>query len=208
MAIVIDSDHYDNESIYTVDLDGTEITATVTAVSSVVKKWLNDTLYLRRDYINQLVVGLGVQWTPGGYDPPADTMQLCVGRRCLIFQLAHAEYILQRLRTFLQNPNHTFVGFWNHSDRRKLESSEHELEMFDDPIDLRYYTEDLCDEDLAGASVDEIVEKCVGYEVEQKREISMSDWCDEYLSDEQVSYACVDAYCAFLMGKNISAWEL
>ncbi|GAU27015.1 hypothetical protein TSUD_313770 [Trifolium subterraneum] len=70
------------------------------------------------------------------------------------------------------------------------------------------YAEDLCDEDLAGASVDEIVEKCVGYEVEQRREMSMSDWSDEDLSEEQVSYACVDAYCAFLMGKNIRAWEL
>ncbi|MCI84845.1 hypothetical protein A2U01_0106123 [Trifolium medium] len=42
--------------------------------------------------------------------------------------------------------------------------------MYRDPLDLRLYAEpededDDEDEDLARASVDEIVEKCLGYEV-------------------------------------------
>jgi ribonuclease D len=55
--------------------------------------------------------------------------------------------------------------------------------------------------------VDEIVEKCLGFEVEQSGEIGSSDWDDKVLSDEQVVYASVDAYCAFRIGKNVKAWK-
>ncbi|MCI42477.1 polynucleotidyl ribonuclease H-like superfamily protein, partial [Trifolium medium] len=73
------------------------------------------------------------------------------------------------LRNFLRNPNHTFVGFWNHSDRRKLESSDHRLEMCRDPFDLRLCAEaedENDDEDLRLAPMHKIVKKCIGYEVE------------------------------------------
>lgn len=216
MAIIVDYDHFRNHNVYKFNLHGNVIKVTVTAVASVVKKWISTTLFLfRRRYLqpNRLVVGLGVQWTPNGRDPPPDTLHLCIGRRCLIFQLAHANYIPRSLRNFLQNPNHTFVGFWNHSDRRKLEkSSKHRFDLFRDPLDLRLHAEvlDEDDDDLARASVPEIVEKCLGYEVEDelRSEIGRSDWDDEDLSDKQVVYASVDAYCAFRIGKNIKAWRL
>lgn len=76
-----------------------------------------------------------------------------------------------------------------------------------DPIDLRHYAETEDGGDLSGASVSEIIEGCLGYDVEQSREISMSDWDEEFLSREQVMYACVDAHCAFLMGKNCRVWK-
>ncbi|XP_027338270.1 exonuclease mut-7 homolog [Abrus precatorius] len=210
MATIIDRDYRFNHVIYTVDLDGTNISVTVTATASVVRRWLSSTLYFRRHYVyfNQLVVGLGVQWTPGGADPPPDTLQLCIGRRCLIFQIAHADSVPKILRTLLQHPYHTFVGFWNHSDRRKLAISKHCLDMLKDPLDLRLYAETEDDEDLTRASVEEIAEKCLGFEVEQRREISTSYWYEQCLSDDQVVYAAVDAYCAFLLGRNIRAWEV
>ncbi|KAG5011704.1 hypothetical protein JHK82_023896 [Glycine max] len=193
-----------NHDIYTVCLAENYITVTVTASASVVKRWLSSTLYFNRYFVDQerLVVGLGVQWTRGGHDPPPDTLQLCVGRRCLIFQLAHADYVPESLRTFLNDPSHTFVGFWNHSDRLKLACSEHELEMAMDPLDLR-----LCFESLTRDSVETIVAKCLGYRVPQRRDISVSAWYVEYLSNDQVAYATVDAFCAFLIGRNIRAWQ-
>ncbi|GAU50478.1 hypothetical protein TSUD_409630 [Trifolium subterraneum] len=162
MPSIVDRDRFYNHRDYTVNLHGNEIIVTVTSVASVVRKWLNAALFFRRSYIqqNRLIVGLGVQWTPGGRDPPADTLQLCIGRRCLIFQLAHATYVPRILRNFLRNRNYTFVGFWNHSDRRKLKSPELQLEMYRDPLDLRLYAvaeDEDDDENLAGASVDEIV---------------------------------------------------
>jgi hypothetical protein len=223
MAIINDMEtFYTNNNrfthdVYTVNLHGNKIKVTVTAAASVVKKWINAALCFRRRYMipqNRLIVGLGVQWTPGGRDPPADTLQLCIGNRCLIFQLAHANYIPRSLRRFLENPYYTFVGFWNHSDRLKLKSSDQRLEMYKDPVDLRHYAQAEYDEDddedgdLARASVEEIVEKCLGYEIEQSGEIAISDWDDKVLSDKQVVYASIDAYCAFRIGKNVKAWSL
>ncbi|TKY72476.1 hypothetical protein E2542_SST01217 [Spatholobus suberectus] len=65
-----------------------------------------------------------------------------------------------------------------------------------------YFAETWNDENLAQASVKEIVRKCLGYEVEQKSEIGVSDWDRKFLSDDQVAYATADAYCAFLVGRN------
>jgi hypothetical protein len=83
--------------------------------------------------------------------------------------------------------------------------------MYKDPVDLRHYAQaeyDDEDGDLARASVEEIVEKCLGYEIEQSGEIAISDWDDKVLSGKQVVYASVDAYCAFRIGKNVKAWSL
>ncbi|XP_061350391.1 uncharacterized protein LOC133295563 [Gastrolobium bilobum] len=192
--------------MYTVDFHGNEITVTVTAKASVVRRWLSATLFFRRLYLfrNRLVVGLGVQWTPGEKDPPVDTLQICIGSRCLIFQLGHAYRVPMILRNFLLNRNHTFVGFWNHSDRRKLESSKHRLHMCKDPIDLRRHV----GEEIRRDSVEDIVEKVLGYEMERRTEISMSDWGKVTLSHDQVRYASLDAHCAFLIGKLIRAWNI
>ncbi|GAU23103.1 hypothetical protein TSUD_305500 [Trifolium subterraneum] len=97
--------------------------------------------------------------------------------------------------------------FWNNSDRRKLESSAHRLEMCRDPIDLRYHV--VAEKDDGDVSINEIVEKCLGYNIEreQRREIFRSEWDNEYLSRDQVVFACIDAYCAFRIGKNIKAWR-
>ncbi|KAK7246250.1 hypothetical protein RIF29_41112 [Crotalaria pallida] len=212
MTITINRSHYyTTHSIFTVNLHGTEITVTVTATPSVVRQWVHATLYNRRLYrfLNRFVVGLGVQWTPdGSSNPPAEILQLCVGCKCLVFQLELADRVPLKLRKFLLDPTITFVGLWNHSDRKKLRDSVHRLEMCKNPIDLRYHAETEDDENLVRASLSEIVEKSLGYEVDQSREVSMSDWGKEVLSSEQVLYACIDAHCAFLIGKNRRAWEL
>lgn len=90
--------------------------------------------------------------------------------------------------------------------------SKHGFDLYRDPLDLRHYAEALDeddDEDLARSSVPLIVEKCLGYDVEDELsgEIGRSNWNDEDLSHKQVVYASVDAYCAFLIGKNIKAWR-
>ena len=79
--------------------------------------------------------------------------------------------------------------------------------MVRDPLDLRRYAKTEDGDDLTQASVEEIVEKCLGFDVEQRSEISMSDWNDEYLSDDQIAYATIDARCAFLIGRKSRAWE-
>ncbi|XP_027932930.1 Werner Syndrome-like exonuclease [Vigna unguiculata] len=200
MAVIISRKTCFSHQFYSITLGENDFfNVTITANATVVKHWLATTLHNSRRYLylNCLVVGLGVHWTPGPNNPPVDTLQLCVGRRCLIFQLAHANRVPSNLRTFLNNPNHNFVGFWNHSDRRKLKQSRFQLEMCTDPLDLRLFFEN-----LAQASVEEIVQKCLGYQISQPREIGRSRWRDFLLSDDQITYAAVDAFCAFLIGRN------
>ncbi|XP_028753568.1 uncharacterized protein LOC114713145 [Neltuma alba] len=191
-----------------VDLDETYISVTVTARAAVVRRWINTTNYLYRPYLGRLIVGLGVQWTPGDGDAPADTLQLCVGCRCLVYQLSHSPYVPSKLRQFLMDPCNTFVGFWNHSDRLKLAISKHRLNMLRNPLDIREYVVTDDGESLQGASVEEIVREYLGIDgVRMRKEISMSDWGDESLSDEQVLQVTLDAHCAFEIGKNIRAWR-
>jgi hypothetical protein len=56
-------------------------------------------------------VGLDVEWRPRSSGAYSKTTihQLCVGRRCLIFQLLHADYVPNTLDEFLSDPDYTFV---------------------------------------------------------------------------------------------------
>ncbi|KAK7820877.1 uncharacterized protein LOC111985631 [Quercus suber] len=51
---------------------------------------------------------------------PVATLQLCVGRRCLIFQLIYATHFPNSLIEFLGNEDFTFVGVGIESDVEKL----------------------------------------------------------------------------------------
>jgi hypothetical protein len=55
---------------------------------------------------------MDVEWRPsfsGAYSKTT-IHQLCVGRRYLIFQLLHADYVPNTLDEFLSDPDYTFVG--------------------------------------------------------------------------------------------------
>ncbi|KAK9724972.1 hypothetical protein RND81_05G112400 [Saponaria officinalis] len=80
-------------SHFTVNLLGNDdvhtISTTLTTHPGTVRNWLHSVLHSHRPHLHRLVIGLGVQWTP--YDhPSAATLQLCVGRRCLIYHLHHS----------------------------------------------------------------------------------------------------------------------
>ncbi|XP_027930330.1 uncharacterized protein LOC114186577 [Vigna unguiculata] len=142
---------------------GNEISVTVTANASAVRDWLTAALYSSRYYVHlkRLVVGLSVHWTLSGanLNTPVHTLQLLIGRRILIFQLAHATTVPNKLRTFLLNPSHTFVGLSNFWDPQKLLCSRHRLRMARAPVDLVLYVNSL----LRGRLPKEIViERCLG----------------------------------------------
>ncbi|ESQ47347.1 hypothetical protein EUTSA_v10028324mg [Eutrema salsugineum] len=116
------------------------------------------------------------------YNPLADTLQLCVGKRCIIIQLTHCDRVPDVLRSFLTDAETTFVGVWNSQDARKLDRSRHHLEI-GELLDVRKYVQDSEGNSLRGRSFEEIVETCMGYQgVRLDREISKSDWSVDTLA--------------------------
>ncbi|KAK4257877.1 hypothetical protein QN277_007408 [Acacia crassicarpa] len=210
MAFTIDElDAPASHRLFNVNLNGTNIVVTLTETAAVVRRWIGTTNHFRRKFHGRLVVGLGVQWTLGGTNLPTDTLQLCMGCRCLVYQLSNSPNVPGSLRRFLMDSGNTFVGFWNHSDRWKLQISKHRLQMLRDPLDMRKYAQTDDGESLETATIERIVEEHLGIPgVPISREIRMSDWDDIYLSNEQVLQVTLDAHCVFDIGKNIRAWRL
>ncbi|XP_050214064.1 uncharacterized protein LOC126665336 [Mercurialis annua] len=200
-----------NRRMHTVNFFGHNISVTVTSSASVVRKWLSATIFHRRSYVGKLVVGVGVQWYPykdNRDSAGADTLQLCVGCRCLIFQLTAATTVPRFLRRFLMDRRNTFVGIHNGSDEVMLMRSDHALQIHR-LLDLRRYVESEDGESLVQASVERIVEERLGYYgVGLDHDISMSEWDNNVLSDDQVLQACVKAHVAFRIGKDLRAWNL
>ncbi|XP_007035849.2 PREDICTED: Werner syndrome ATP-dependent helicase homolog [Theobroma cacao] len=193
---------------FTVNFFSETITTTVTATPSVVRKWIFRVLSLHRFHRDTLVVGLGVQWTPtvSRDRAPAATLQLCVGRQCLIFQLLHATHVPQALRRFLADPRATFVGVWNYHDEDMLMRSNHMLTVMR-IVDARDVAADRC-----GLSKQLSMETLAGVllgarGVRKPREVGASDWDAYWLSPEQVQYACVDAFVSSELGKALNVWN-
>lgn len=203
-----------NHLTYTIDFLGTPLsplTTTLTATPKIAREWLRTTLLRHRRQLEMytIAIGLGVQWPPPsspGENPPAATLQLCVDGRCLIFQLRHSPAVPNLLRRFLQNPSHTFVGIWNHSDARKLLHSDHELEMGLDPVDLRLHAESRYGgRSLYRESRETIVREYLGVDVGFNQWVGRSDWAEYDLNLDQVVYASLDAYCSSLVGNCLMA---
>ncbi|KAI3955250.1 hypothetical protein MKW98_020883 [Papaver atlanticum] len=99
----------------------------------MVKEWIDSSLYFgRHQYRNRtLAVGLGVQWLPsyrGSYDP-TETLQKCVGTRCLLIQFFHTLYVSTILRIFLCNEKITFVGIWNYKSKEYFDIHQEGLKI-------------------------------------------------------------------------------
>lgn len=201
---------YNTHQDYSVDFFGVDLIVTVTPTPSVIRKWIHRVVFNHRrsQRSNPLVVGVGVQWTPANYDLPAETLQLCVGKRCIIIQLSHCDRVPQILRRFLADPEVTFVGVWNNQDARKLKQSSHRLEIVE-PLDIRHYVEDSEGYSLKRCSFEEIVETCMGYRgVRLDPRISMSDWGVYDLRHEQILQASVDAYVCCKLGVWECLWDV
>ncbi|EFH61161.1 hypothetical protein ARALYDRAFT_478600 [Arabidopsis lyrata subsp. lyrata] len=219
---------YNTHLEYSVDFFGDELIVTVTPDSSVISRWIRDVLFNNRFSSHPLVVGVGVQWTPFYYyadplendyyadapagrnysDNPADILQLCVGNRCLIIQLGYCEQVPNNLRSFLGDPETTFVGVWNGQDAGKLARCCHQLEI-GELLDIRQYVNDSWGRSMRRCSFAEIVEECMGYQgVTLDPEISMSDWTVYDLDLDQILQASLDAYVCHQLGVWARLWEV
>ncbi|OVA06880.1 3'-5' exonuclease domain [Macleaya cordata] len=197
--------------IFTVNFFGTEIITTLTSNPSVIRRWIYEILFFHRYRRHQLVVGLGVQWRPTGNfgsDDPAETLQLCVGTRCLIIQLSHSHSVPNILRRFLVDKQISFVGIRNYSDEKKLLRSRHQLSMSNTQNLGKIVASETGDRRHLGASMEILASYVLDLDgVKKDPSIGRSNWNAKYLTVEQVEYACVDAHVSFLIGKKFEAWR-
>ncbi|KAJ8623439.1 hypothetical protein MRB53_031968 [Persea americana] len=187
----------------------TAILTTVTSTASDVSEWISKIRYIHRFRIDRIVVGLGVQWRPSfskGVRNPAATLQLCVGRHCLIFQLIHADYIPKALRRFLRDDRITFVGVGIGYDEFLL--SNYDFCVMNTVELRRLAAVKMDDSDLRGASMETLASQVLDLDnVVKPIEIGKSNWDAYQLSLKQVQYACIDAHVSFEIGKELEAWE-
>ncbi|RZC49174.1 hypothetical protein C5167_017603 [Papaver somniferum] len=115
----------DIQEVYGVSVDNEEIETVVTKSGSSVESWI-EWIYNEYDddYVNHPTVGLDVYWKPsfGTHRNPVAILQLCVDRRCLIFQIIHADEVPECLDEFVKDTNYRFVGVGIQSDVDKLGS--------------------------------------------------------------------------------------
>ncbi|CAO2178355.1 unnamed protein product [Urochloa humidicola] len=194
-----------NNGHYLVAFDEDYIRTTPTCSGDTVGTWLNEIYRVHRRRLHRLVVGLDVEWRPsyGYYDgPPVALLQICVGRRCLVFQLLHADYIPDSLFDFLADERFTVVGVGIDDDAAKLRAG--------------YGLEVACTEDLSGLAADELenpalrssglqglVWEVMGVQMRKPHHVRVSAWDSPVLSYSQLMYATVDAFASFEVGRRL-----
>ncbi|KAB1222804.1 Werner Syndrome-like exonuclease [Morella rubra] len=194
-------------NLYVVSLDSDDVLTLVTHSPSMVDSWISDIYRIHSRRLHRLVVGLDVEWRPSfnrHVQNPVATLQLCVGRRCLIFQIVRAPYFPDSLIEFLGDGSFTFVGVGIESDVEKL-LDDYELEVAN-VVDLR----DLVEEEwgireLRNAGLKQLAWEVLGKDIQKPRRVTLSRWDNERLSHAQVQYACLDAFLSFEIGRFLNA---
>lgn len=184
----------------TILVNGVSITVNVVANASQVDSQISGLKSVISTH-QKPIVGLDAEWKPNtaGSTNKLATLQLCVGSKCLILQLLHFDHIPNSLKNFLADLNITFVGVGIQEDVRKFKN--------DYGVDCRNVVElgplaaNVLGSPARGLS--ELALTVVGLEVEKPIDVTLSDWSARALSFEQIKYAAIDAYAAFLIGKKL-----
>ncbi|XP_062095164.1 3'-5' exonuclease-like [Humulus lupulus] len=195
-------------NLYDVQIgQGTTVRTLVTTSASMVDSWISETQRIHNRRLHGLIVGLDVEWRPSytsSVNNPVAIIQLCVGHRCLIFQILHADYIPRSLVNFLGNSDYRFVGVGVAADVDKL-IAYHQLSVRN-PVELRdVAARKHGDWSLKSTGLKGLARYVLGMEIEKPNSVTMSRWDNRYLDYSQVQYACVDAYLSFEIGKTLMA---
>ncbi|KAK6124938.1 hypothetical protein DH2020_041320 [Rehmannia glutinosa] len=178
--------HYNSPSnIYNVFFFNDVVYTTVTHDPTTVSQWISSINSL---YGHHLIVGLDVEFCPNftrHHQNPAATLQLCVGRCCLIYQLIHSPYFPVQLIQFLSYSNHNFVGIGVKSDLEKLQR-DYRIGYHAKTIDLRGLAADVYRmKDLKHAGLKTLARTVLGIEIEKPKAVTMSSWDNRWLTSDQ-----------------------
>lgn len=208
MAITIEEYQIrqNTHKLYDVNFFGDVIHTLVTYDPTMVSQWLSETQYLN-NHRRHLIVGLDVEWRPSinRIQNPVATLQLCVDRRCLMYQLIYSSYIPHHLVEFLSNQDHTFVGVGIASDLEKLRKNYgfgynvNAVDLSKLAVDTYHISES------RNIGLKDLARFVLGKDFEKPRMVTMSWWDNPQLTHDQVQYACVDAFVSFEIGRVLNA---
>ncbi|KAL6614798.1 hypothetical protein ACP70R_037068 [Stipagrostis hirtigluma subsp. patula] len=185
--------------------DGSVIRTTVTSRSRAVSQFLQP--FQGRQ---GLIVGLDAEWRPnfepGGRANRIAVLQLCVGRRCLVYQIIHDDMFAPALQSFLANPGVSFVGVGVGKDAQKL-LDEYGLQVAN-AVDLRpVAAAALWRPELNQAGLRAVVLAVMGVNIDKPQRVTLSAWDARDLTLEQVRYATIDAYVSYEVGRRLLSVE-
>ncbi|CAN1178824.1 3'-5' exonuclease [Linum perenne] len=210
MATISIVDHRlpdDTHNLYDVTFFTDEIQTLLTQSPAPLHQWLLETTQHQQSSAAAVVVGLDVEWRPNfgrHHQNPIATLQLCVGERCVIFQLIHSPSIPQSLFDFLRSKDFVFVGVGIESDVEKLEE-DYGL-MVRNMVDLRgLAAEKLEDKALKNSGLKQLAKEVLGKKIEKPKRVTMSRWDNLWLTPLQVQYACIDAFLSYKIGATLDA---
>ncbi|XP_074561607.1 3'-5' exonuclease-like [Curcuma longa] len=190
--------------VFTVAVDDFTIQTTVTSNGDEVEMWIEEILRIHSRRLHQLVVGLDVERRPSysRIQHPVAVLQICVGMRCLVFQVIHTDYFPHNLNVFLGDHRFTFVGvgIQNHAGLLDHNWGLHVANT----SDLRTLAANgMQRNDLRNAGLKQLADELLGLVVEKSSRVTMSNWAKNTLSHAQIAYACADAFLSFEIGKRL-----
>ncbi|KAJ3685144.1 hypothetical protein LUZ61_014308 [Rhynchospora tenuis] len=183
---------------YTTRFFGRNFDTVVTDEPVAVNTWINRILYIHHRRLNfhqgnNFIAGLRIQWRSFQSSRRPATIQICIGRRVLFFQILQSRYIPPALSRLLSDSRITFVGYNIRYDCHLLKLY-HDL-VVSSTVDLRSVS------GMGNASMERMVETFLGFPgVVKPSWIGNSDWDKSRLSVDQIQYAALDAYLSFELG--------
>ncbi|KAL6576310.1 hypothetical protein OROHE_000091 [Orobanche hederae] len=148
--------------------------------------WISNVESIHR---HSLIVGLDIKWRPSFnryINNTTSMLQLCIGGRCLIFQLVHSPSIPKSLTDFLTNPNCTFIGIGIDSDLEKLQE-DYEFGFNTNMINVRGLAADKYGQSyLKRDRLKGLAKAVLDKDVEKPKRITMSRWDYQWLTPAQM----------------------
>ncbi|CAL4947547.1 unnamed protein product [Urochloa decumbens] len=198
MATAIQGCYEDGTVVVSFDDDW--IDTTLTDSGDVVEWWLAETYRMHR---RGHVTGLDVEWRPALYQQsPVAVLQLCVDHRCLVFQILRADRVPTKLSAFLADRRFTFVGVGVRDDAAKLRAG-YGLRVAN-AVDLRRLAADAMGvPGLLRAGLQALAWQVMGVQMVKPYHVRTSAWDAPVLSDDQLMYACADAFASYEVGRRL-----
>ncbi|KAI3955308.1 hypothetical protein MKW92_004178 [Papaver armeniacum] len=184
------------------------IRTTVTPDTSIVDEWIKDvyeSFTSKLEDGNNLIVGLDIEWVrlrQTSQRNKVAVLQLCLAHKCLIFQFLVKHEVPESLINFLNDERIIFVGSGIDQDARKL-WVDYGLYVArsEDLAGLAEYK--LGTNDLYQSGLQSLMWKVLRKNLPKPKALTLSRWDFDFLSNEQVAYACLDAYASFKLGMKL-----